>query len=201
MPLDFTAIDFETANASTASACAVGLARVRGGQVVATADWLIKPPPGHDRFFEFNTGIHGIRAEDVADALGWSAQLGALTAFAGADVLVAHNAGFDMAVLRRACEATGDVCPPYRYLCSLQLSRKVYDLASYRLPAVAAEAGYRQFSHHDALADALACAHIVVDAALRAGAADLDALAQATALRIGHTRATAASDTPLLAVA
>ena len=31
VPLDFTAIDFETANSSNASACAVGLARVRDG--------------------------------------------------------------------------------------------------------------------------------------------------------------------------
>src|SRR5215204_5802129 len=94
VPLDFTAIDFETANSSTASACAVGLARVRGGRVVATAGWLIQPPPGHDDFHPFNTGIHGIRKMDVASAKGWSAQLGDLCGFAGADVLVAHNAGF-----------------------------------------------------------------------------------------------------------
>jgi DNA polymerase-3 subunit epsilon len=43
--LDFTAIDFETANSSSASACAVGLARVRDGRVVETAGWLIKPRP------------------------------------------------------------------------------------------------------------------------------------------------------------
>jgi DNA polymerase III subunit epsilon len=200
VPLDFTAIDFETANASSASACAVGLVRVRGGRVVETANWLIKPPPGHDRFFEFNTGIHGIRAEDVIDVPGWSAQLGALQAFAGDDVLVAHNAGFDMAVLRRACEATGDACPPYRYFCSLQVSRKVYELESYRLPFVAAEAGYGNFPHHDALADALACAHIVVDAAARSGARDLDALAEATSVRINRTHATEPA-APLLAVA
>lgn len=199
--LDFTAIDFETANSSNASACAVGLARVRDGRVVATANWLIKPPPGHDRFFEFNTGIHGIREEDVAHAAGWSEQLSDLVAFAGADVLVAHNAGFDMAVLRRACEATGDICPPYRYFCSLQVSRKVYTLDSYRLPLVAAEVGYGSFAHHDALADALACAHIVIDAAGRSAASDLDALADATSLRISHTGSPESAGSRLLAVA
>src|SRR5690242_15251651 len=71
VPVDFTAIDFETANSSSASACAVGLARVRDGRVVATAGWLIQPPPGHDRFFELNTRIHGIRQEDVVGAKGW----------------------------------------------------------------------------------------------------------------------------------
>ena len=115
MPLDFTAIDFETANASSASACSVGLARVRDGVIVETAGWLIRPPAGHDRFFDLNIGIHGIRAEDVVAAKSWSEQLGDLVAFAGDDLLVAHNAGFVMAVLRRACEETGVVCPPYRY--------------------------------------------------------------------------------------
>lgn len=184
MPLDFTAIDFETANSSSASACAVGLARVRDGRVVATAGWLIQPPPGHDRFFEINVGIHGITPEHVAAARGWSAQLADLLAFAGDDILVAHNAGFDMTVLRRACEVTGDAYPAYRYLCSLQVARKTYELESYRLPLAAAAAGHLDFAHHDASADAVACAHIVIDAAARAGAQDAVELAMLLGLRI-----------------
>ena len=120
--------------------------------------------------------IHGIQPEDVVDADGWSEQLADLAAFAGDDVLVAHNAGFDMAVLKRACDATGDDCPPYRYACSLQVARKVYQLESYRLPFVAAEAGFADFPHHNATADALACAHIMIDAARRVGATDIEAL-------------------------
>jgi len=38
VPLEFTAIDLETANSSSACAYAVGLARVRDGQIVATTD-------------------------------------------------------------------------------------------------------------------------------------------------------------------
>lgn len=201
MPLDFTAIDFETANSSSASACAVGLARVRGGQVVATAGWLIRPPAGHDRFFELNVQIHGIHPEDVVDAPTWSDQLDDFAAFAGADVLVAHNAGFDMAVLRRACEATGDVCPPYRYFCSLQLARKAYDLPSYRLPSAAAAAGFTDFAHHDAAADALACAHIVIDAATRCRADDIDALARTHALRVKTIDPAVPVQEPVFAVA
>ncbi len=189
VPLDFTAIDFETANSSSASVCSVGLVRVRGGRVVASAGWLIRPPAGHDRFFELNVSIHGIRPEHVAGAKDWSAQLDDLTAFAGADVLVAHNAGFDMAVLRRACEACGDPCPPYRYACSLQIARRVYDLPSYRLPAVAAAAGFGAFAHHDATADAAACAAIVIDAARRCDADDLDDLVERSGVRIGDVLA------------
>jgi len=186
VPLDFTAIDFETANSSTASACAVGLARVRSGRVVATANWLIQPPPGHDEFQEWNTRIHGIRAHDVIGAKRWTDQLDDLAAFAGADVLVAHNAGFDMNVIKRACDATGDLCPPYRYVCSLQVSRKVYDLESYRLPLVAAAAGFGEFPHHDAGADAHACAQIIIDSARRIGARSVTELAGMLGLKVSQ---------------
>ena len=184
VPLDFTAIDFETANSSPASACSVGLVRVRDGRIVATAGWLIRPPAGHDEFQEWNTKIHGIRAHDVLDAATWSDQFDRLCAFAGADVLVAHHAGFALNVLRRASEATGGDCPPYRSLCSLQVARKTYELESYRLPKAAEAAGFTGFSHHDALADALACAHIIIDAARRHGASDVFSLADALALRV-----------------
>jgi DNA polymerase-3 subunit epsilon len=191
VPLDFTAIDFETANSSPASACSVGLVRVRGGEVVATTGWLIRPPAGHDEFQEWNVRIHGIRAQDVRTAASWTEQFDRLCGFAGADVLVAHNAGFDLNVLRRASAVTGGDCPPYRSLCSLQVARKTYDLDSYRLPKAAAAAGFEEFSHHDALADARACAQIVIDAARRVGATDVDSLALALGIRVTDAPASA----------
>jgi len=184
VPLDFTAIDFETANSSSASACSVGLVRVRDGQVVASDGWLIRPPAGHDRFFDINVSIHGITPDAVAAAPGWTTQLPRLLDFIGDDVLVAHNAGFDVAVLRRACEATDAVLPALRSVCSVQLARKTYTLDSYRLPLVAAAVGFLDFAHHDALADALACAHIAIDAASRAGAHDIVELAMLLGVRV-----------------
>lgn len=184
MPLDFTAIDFETANSSSASACAVGLVRVRGGRIVAQEGWLIKPPPGHDRFFEINVGIHGITPADVANARSWTEQWPDFAGFIGDDVLVAHNAGFDMRVLRGVCETTGTTWPPYQYVCSLQVARKTYALDSYRLPIVAAAAGHLDFAHHDAAADAMACAHIMIDATVRGGATDVVELAMLLGLRV-----------------
>lgn len=184
MPLDFTAIDFETANSSPASACSVGLVRVRDGEVIAQTGWLIRPPAGHDDFNEWNTKIHGLHAEDVVGADGWEDQIDRLCAFAGSDVLVAHNARFDLTVLRRACEVTGIQAPPYRSLCSLAVARKTYELDSYRLPKAAAAAGFGDFPHHDALADARACAQIIIDAARRTAVADVDALGAALGIRL-----------------
>ena len=185
MPLDFTAIDFETANASSASACSVGLVKVRDGRVVDKAGWLIRPPAGHDAFTEWNTRIHGIMAVDVVDALLWSEQLPDLVAFAEGDHLVAHNAGFDMGVIAGACTASFVPVPFFNYLCSLQVARKTYSLDSYRLPVAAMAAGFEDFEHPDALADAEACAAIIVHAARRHDVSDIAALAEATRTRVG----------------
>ena len=185
MALDFTAIDFETANSHSASACSVGLVKVRDGAVVDTVGWLIRPPLGFDAFNEWNTRIHGIMASDVADAPLWSEQLPDLVTFADGDALVAHNAGFDMGVITAACAASFVECPSFRYLCSLQVARKTYNLDSYRLPVAAMAAGFENFDHHNALADAEACAAIIVHAARRHDAADLPHLAKITSQRIG----------------
>jgi DNA polymerase-3 subunit epsilon len=185
MSLDFTAIDFETANSSSASACSVGLVKVRDGEVVDTANWFIKPPLGYDHFNEWNTRIHGIMAPDVVDALLWSEQLPDLVAFAAGDHLVAHNAGFDMGVIAAACRASFIDIPSFSYLCSLQVARRTYNLESYRLPVAATAAGFEDFQHHDALADSRACAAIIVHAARRHEADSIAELAEASGVTIG----------------
>ena len=185
MPLDFTAVDFETANSFAASACSVGLVKVRDGRVVDQASWFIRPPSGYDHFSEWNTRIHGIVASDVDTAQQWHEQLGDLTEFADGDTLVAHNAGVDLGVSRAACAASEVDVPQFRYLCSLRVARKTYNLDSYRLPVAAMAAGFEGFRHHDALADSQACAAIIVHAAKRHGAATLSELAEFTSSKLG----------------
>jgi len=198
MPIDFTAIDFETANSSSASACSVGLVKVRDGVVVDKVGWLIRPPLGHNEFMFWNTKIHGIVENDVLDAQLWEEQLPALVAFADGDHLVAHNASFDMGVIRAASVASFVETPSFSYLCSLQVARKTYALDSYRLPAAAMAAGFEDFNHHDALADAEACAAIIVHAAKRHEAADLAHLATITGAKIGAIGPVAADHKPMV---
>jgi DNA polymerase III subunit epsilon len=183
--LDFTAIDFETANSSSASACSVGMVKVRDGRMVDSAYWLIKPPLGYDEFWEWNTRIHGLVAADVVDAQLWTEQLPDLVAFADGDILVAHNAGFDMGVISTACEATFVDTPIFEYACSLQVARKTYNLDSYRLPVAAMAAGFEDFEHHNALADAQACAAIMIHAAKRHDVADIPELVTAVNGKLG----------------
>ena len=193
MPLNFTAIDFETANSSSASACSVGLVKVVDGRVVDRESWFIRPPLGHDHFTEWNTRIHGIVESDVAGAPLWADQLADLVAFADGDHLVAHNARFDMGVINGGCAASLVETPSFSYACSLQIARKTYNLDSYRLPVAAMAAGFEDFAHHDALADAEACAAIIVHAAKRHGAGDLEHLVTLTGTKLGRIGAVLAA--------
>ena len=203
--MNFTAVDFETANSYRESACSIGLVKVADGVVVDRASWFIRPGAGYDEFLEWNTKIHGIYSSDVASARQWADQLDELVAFVGADPLVAHNASFDMAVIKASSAAAGVVTPDFAYACSLQIARRTYDLDSYRLPIAAEAAGFSAFAHHDALADAEACAAIVIDAAARHAASSLESLADAAGVPITRlsaprspklTRPAAASRTP-----
>ena len=96
MALDFTAIDFETANSYRGSPCSVGLVKVRGGQIVDQAFTLVQPPARFDHFDGFNTSLHGIDAAMVADAPSWQQAADWIVRYAGSDILVCHNAGFDI---------------------------------------------------------------------------------------------------------
>ena len=183
--MSFTAIDFETANSSAASACAIGLVKVVDGRVVEREHRYIRPPFPHDEFSVWNVRIHGITRDMVEHAAGWEVHLPFLREFAGDDWLVAHNAGFDMGVIVKTSEAHGLAVPDFRYVCSLQVARRTYHLESYRLPSAAMAAGFEDFSHHDALAEAEACAAIVVHAAARHEADDLERLAHITRVRVG----------------
>ncbi|GAA1347684.1 exonuclease domain-containing protein [Falsarthrobacter nasiphocae] len=169
MSVDFTAIDFETANGFRGSPCALGIVTVRGGVVAAESSTLIKPPAGARAFDRRNVRIHGIRPEDVRDAPGIAEALEMLAEQAGDDVLVAHNAAFDMGVMAAASEVAGVAVRPWDYACTVQMSRASFAIVSHSLPFSAAAAGAPMTVHHDALADARACAAIAAEVVRRTG--------------------------------
>ena len=142
MPLNFTAIDFETANGSPASPCAVGLVKVAEGKIVDAFSTLIQPPYPNDWFATGNIKVHGINPEDVLSAPSWDQALEQMLEFIDGDDLIAHNAGFDMGVLKASASLIDATLPDLRYGCSLIMARKTYNLESYRLNQVAYAIGH-----------------------------------------------------------
>ena len=184
MALDFVAIDFETANSSPASPCAVGLVRVQDSQIQQSLAMLFKPPYPNNWFHDGNIAVHGIRPDAIVDAPDWLDVLPELLLFTDGLPLIAHNASFDMSVLRHSAAAVNFDLPNLSYGCSLKMSRKTYNLDSYRLNSVAYAIGHEEFQHHDALADSDACARIVLHMAGRHEVDDLDGLLSSTNQRL-----------------
>ena len=173
--MDFTAIDFETANQALHSACAVALVRVKNGQVVERFSALIKPPPGEFMF----TYIHGISHHTVREAKTFQQLWPQIQKFCdAAPLLAAHNAGFDRGVLMSCCGYYGIEPAPYTFACTVKLSRSVWP----HLPRHTLDTVCRYLkiplNHHQAESDAEACAKILLHA-VKAGVA-VDQLGGAT---------------------
>ncbi len=159
-PAAFLALDFETANRSRTSACALGLVAVRDGMVVATETFLIRPPRPH---FEY-THIHRITWEDVRDAPTFAELWPRVASYMeAADFLVAHNAPFDRGVLERCCAHYGLALPRRRFFCTVQIARRQWGIHPTRLPDVCRRLGIA-LVHHEAGSDARACAEIALRA-------------------------------------
>ncbi|MFF3162819.1 exonuclease domain-containing protein [Streptomyces sp. NPDC003273] len=160
----WVAIDFETANGYRGSPCAVGLAAVEDGRITDRMYTLIRPPAAYGHFASYNTRVHGIRATDVDGAPSWLEALQQIMKFTAGRIIVAHNAAFDLGVLRDACTAEGSAWPTLRYTCSLVAARRTWRLLSYGLPEIAKHVGAPLADHHHAGADAEAAAHIMLAA-------------------------------------
>jgi DNA polymerase-3 subunit epsilon len=168
------------------SPCAVGLVRVRDGRPVDEQRWLIRPPAKVDYFDGFNIALHGITPAMVAHAPRWDEVLPSLVNYIGCDVVVTHNAGFDIGVIRYACILDEIAWPSMRFLCTLVLARRALRLPCYRLPFVTEALGFELAHHHDPLADSMAVVDIVRGLAMREAVDDLDGLAAALHIVIGH---------------
>jgi DNA polymerase-3 subunit epsilon len=160
--MKFTCLDFETANFSDASICAAGVAVFVDGVLTESRHWLVRPPVGHDIFLEDFIEIHGIRPSDVQDEPEFPAVAEELLPFlTGADVVVAHNAQFDMRMLKGTLNHFGIPCPILPTLCTRHAARCAWpDLRSHSLDIVAAHVGH-MFQHHNAREDAEAAGRVL----------------------------------------
>jgi DNA polymerase-3 subunit epsilon len=164
MSIDFVAVDFETANSFRGSPCAIGLVKVKGGQIVDEHSSFIRPPDanGPEDFDDFNIAIHGIKWTDVANAPRLADVWAANAVFFDNLPLVAHNSAFDMSVIRETFALEEYAWPEFKYACSLVLARRFLTLPSFSLPFVALDLGVETGRHHDALDDARTCASIIL---------------------------------------
>lgn len=182
--MEFTAIDFETANGRRDSACAIGLVVVQNLEIVETCYHLIRPP---DMYFSpFNISIHGIRPQDVLDKPNFPELWIEIKHYFENRIVIAHNASFDMSVLRYTLDRYGINYPTLRYSCTMRMARRHWPYQpSYRLNSVAELLGI-SFRHHHALEDAQVCAQIAASIARNRAATSCSELVQGLGLNFGY---------------
>lgn len=180
----FAAVDFETACGAQVSACSLGIAVVEDGEIVTRREWLIRPPSLY--FNPYNIEVHGITPEIVADALPFDALWPEMERAIGGRTLVAHNAAFDMGVLRATLAHYDVWCEKMQFVCSVALARKCWpELPRHSLDALAREFGI-VFRHHNAGEDAATAAKVVLRAAEEYSAASVEELMERARIRFGE---------------
>lgn len=158
----FSAIDFETANRQWQSACSIGIVIIRHGEIVHKYSTLIQPPQNlYDPDF---IAIHGIVPEQTLTAPAFPEVWPTIQELLSGHLVVAHNASFDMKVLRSTLSHYNLNKVAFNYFCSVQLARRVWpSFSSHSLGSLAQKLDL-QFSHHQADEDAWACSQIVLKA-------------------------------------
>jgi DNA polymerase-3 subunit epsilon len=156
----FAALDFETADYGRDSACAVAVVVAEQGKIIRQNYSLIKPPR-RDFIFSY---LHGITWNDVERKPVFGELWPEISAmFEGVEFIAAHNASFDRGVLNACCAAYGAAPIKLPYLCTMKLSRRLWDVYPTKLSDVCNHFSI-SLNHHEALSDALACAQIVLKA-------------------------------------
>jgi DNA polymerase III epsilon subunit family exonuclease len=158
---EFVVVDLETTGSAPGATgiIEIGAVRVRGGRLHDTFTTLVNPGQRIPPFIE---GLTGITNEMIADAPPIGEALPRFLEFAGAAVLVAHNAAFDMGhlnVARRVCEGRALDAPA---VCTLRLARRLMpELERKGLDSVASALGIAVFDRHRGLGDARITAEVL----------------------------------------
>ena len=158
---DFAAIDFETANRYPGSVCSVGIVIVRNRLVTDKIYRLIRPRPNF--YSRINTQIHGMTCLDTNEADEFPEVWEEIDPFVRDYPLVAHNSPFDEGCLKAVFQLYDLAYPKYEFHCTVRASRKKFPyLFNRKLNTVAEHVGFLLENHHNALADAEACAAIAL---------------------------------------
>jgi hypothetical protein len=126
--MTITSIDFETANPSRVSICAAGMAVFEDGKLTEAPYWLVRPPKPHGWFLPDFIEIHHLTHLDVLDAPEFPAIAPEFLArLTRADLVIAHNAHFDLGHLRDTLDHFGLTKPEFDYVCTDGVCFQIYN--------------------------------------------------------------------------
>ena len=155
----FVVFDVETPNRLNHRMSAIGITVVENGRITDSFGTLVNP----ETYFDFfNTRLTGISEDSVRNALTFPEVWAQIEPLMSTGLLVAHNAVFDMSVLKKCLAGYEIAWKPYvHYLCTVQMGRRVLPGMSHKLNDLCDYYGIA-LDHHQAASDSRACAEILL---------------------------------------
>ena len=155
----FIIFDVETPNYRCNRMSAIGITVLEDGVVTNEFSSLINPETDFDAF---NIRLTGIDEELVRDAPTFPELWPQIEPLMSSGLLVAHNAVFDLGVLKKCLDYYEIDWKPYaRYLCTVQMGRRILPGMSHKLNTLCDYYGIA-LNHHQAESDSHACAEILL---------------------------------------
>ena len=159
-PERYIAFDVETPNRYNNRMSAIGISVIEKGEIADEFYSLVDPEQPFDYF---NTVLTGISEESVSGAPAFPELWERIEPVMSSGILVAHNASFDMGVLRKCLEAYEiDWKVQVRGICTVIMGRRLRPGISHRLNDLCSCYGI-ELNHHHAGSDSHACARILLE--------------------------------------
>ena len=155
----YVAFDVETPNRLNNRMSAIGIAVIENGVITDETYSLVNPEQPFDLF---NTMLTGISEESVVSSPIFPELWERIAPIMESGILVAHNASFDMGVLRKCLNDYGiSWRPAVKGVCTVLMGRSLLPGISHKLNDMC---DYYDISlnHHRADSDSRACAEILL---------------------------------------
>lgn len=149
--LNFTALDFETATPEHNSICQIGFVVVNQGVIEKKFSYLVKPPG--NKFFYQNIKVHKIEPFMTENSPTFKDVWDDISKYFIDQHIVCHNASFDLLKLEKTLKFYENSIPNYSHSCT-------HEIFGRGLKDCCKNLDIEFTNHHDALADAEACAKL-----------------------------------------
>ncbi|MBQ7989426.1 MAG: 3'-5' exonuclease [Oscillospiraceae bacterium] len=162
----YIVFDVETPNRYNDRMSAIGISVVEDGSITEEYFSYVDPEA---RFDSFNTMLTGISSVTVKGSPTFPVLWENIQSLMSSGILVAHNAVFDLGVLKKCLNDYGiSWKSSVKYCCTVQMGKKLLPGMSHKLDVLCGHYGI-SLEHHKADSDSHACAEILLNY-FRAGA-------------------------------
>lgn len=155
----YIVFDVETPNRFCNRMSAIGISVIDGGRITEEYFSYVNP----ETYFDYyNTLLTGIDSKTVASSPVFPELWEEIEPVMSSGILAAHNAVFDLSVLKKCLADYGIYWKnAARYCCTVQMGRKLLPCISHKLDLLCDYYGI-SLDHHQANSDSHACAEILL---------------------------------------